>query len=209
MHYYKLGFILAIITIIYNLAEGLIATYFGYTDESLALFGFGVDSFIEMISGIGIAHMILRIHRHPESNRDAFERTALRITGLSFYLLAGGLIITGIYNLWIGHKPETTFWGVVIALISICVMLALIYGKIKAGKALQSEAILADAECTRVCIYMSIVLLISSVIYEWTSIGYIDTLGTLGLAFFSFREGKECFELAASDKLCACDHERQ
>jgi hypothetical protein len=81
---YRLAFGLALFTIAYNLLEGLFSTYFGYEDESLALFGFGVDSFIEVVSGLGIAHMVLRIQRRPESNRDEFERTSLRITGTLF-----------------------------------------------------------------------------------------------------------------------------
>ena len=81
---FKIGFRLALFTILYNIAEGLISMYFGYKDESLTLFGFGADSFIEVLSGLGIAHMVLRIQRHPDSNRDNFERTALTITGYSF-----------------------------------------------------------------------------------------------------------------------------
>ena len=73
---YNIAFGLAIFTIVYNIAEGLISTYLGFEDESLALFGFGSDSFIEVISGLGIAHMIIRIQRKPNSNRDNFERTA-------------------------------------------------------------------------------------------------------------------------------------
>ncbi|PIX09855.1 MAG: hypothetical protein COZ75_04610, partial [Flavobacteriaceae bacterium CG_4_8_14_3_um_filter_34_10] len=196
---YKWAFALAIFTIIYNLAEGIIATYLGFEDESLALFGFGVDSFIEVISGLGIAHMVLRIRQHPESNRDTFERTALRITGFAFYVLVLGLVTSSMYNIYIGHKPETTFWGVVISIISIAVMWLLVFGKTKTGKALQSEAILADAQCTKVCIYMSIILLISSGIYEVTNLAYIDSIGTLGLSYFAFKEGKECFEKAKSN----------
>lgn len=60
---YKIAFGLAIFTIIYNIAEGIISTYLGFEDESLALFGFGSDSFIEVISGLGIAHMIVRIQK--------------------------------------------------------------------------------------------------------------------------------------------------
>lgn len=202
---YKWAFALAIFTIIYNLAEGIIATYLGFEDESLALFGFGVDSFIEVISGLGIAHMVLRIRQHPESNRDTFERTALRITGFAFYVLVLGLVTSSMYNIYIGHKPETTFWGVVISIISIAVMWLLVFGKTKTGKALQSEAILADAQCTKVCIYMSVILLISSGIYEVTNLAYIDSIGTLGLSYFAFKEGKECFEKAKSNKHCACD----
>ncbi|NCT16672.1 MAG: hypothetical protein COY56_06650 [Flavobacteriaceae bacterium CG_4_10_14_0_8_um_filter_34_31] len=202
---YKWAFALAIFTIIYNLAEGIIATYLGFEDESLALFGFGVDSFIEVISGLGIAHMVLRIRQHPESNRDTFERTALRITGFAFYVLVLGLVTSSLYNIYIGHKPETTFWGVIISIISIAVMWLLVVGKTKTGKALQSEAILADAQCTKVCIYMSVILLISSGIYEVTNLAYIDSIGTLGLSYFAFKEGKECFEKAKSNKHCACD----
>ena len=80
---YKIAFGLAVFTIVYNIAEGLISTYLGFEDESLALFGFGSDSFIEVISGLGIAHMILRIQNNPNSKRDDFERTALRITGIA------------------------------------------------------------------------------------------------------------------------------
>ena len=87
----RAAFGLAAFTVLFNIAEGLVSTYFGYEDESLALFGFGLDSFIEVVSGLGIAHMILRIRRHPESSTDAFERTALRITGLAFYGLVVGL----------------------------------------------------------------------------------------------------------------------
>lgn len=199
---FKLAFVLAIFTIIYNLGEGLVSIYLGYEDGSLTLFGFGADSFIEVISGLGIAHMILRIQRQPNSNRDDFERTALRVTGFSFYVLVVGLGLTSIYNILTGHKPVTTFWGIVISVISISVMWGLIIGKTKVGKQLNSDAILADAECTRVCIYMSAILLISSGIYELTNIKYIDSIGTLGLSYFAFKEGKECFDKAKSDEYC-------
>ena len=203
---YDIALALGVFTIVYNLAEGIIATTFGFEDETLALFGFGVDSFIEMISGIGIVYMVIRIRQNPTSNRSGFERTALRVTGWSFYLLVAALVISSAVVLYTGHKPETTFWGVIISLISIVVMLFLIYGKIKTGKSLQSDAILADANCTKVCIYMSCVLLASSAIYELTGFPYADALGTLGLAWFSYQEGKECFEKAASNKHC-CDHD--
>lgn len=52
---------LSLITIFYNMAEGTVSVYFGLDDETLALFGFGTDSFVEVISGLGIAHMVMRI----------------------------------------------------------------------------------------------------------------------------------------------------
>lgn len=195
---------LALFTIFYNLAEGLISVYFGFSDETLTLFGFGVDSFIEVMSGIGILVMILRIRQNPETPRTQFEVTALRITGIAFYLLAAGLAASAIYNLFSAHKPETTLPGLIISLVSIAIMWALVKGKRKVGRALNSSPILADANCTMVCIYMSLVLLASSLIYEITGLGFIDSLGALGLIYFSINEGKESFE-KASGLECDCD----
>ena len=202
---FDIAYWLAIFTIVYNLIEGFIATILGYEDETLALFGFGLDSFIEMISGMGIAYMIIRIRKNPDSERSEFEKTALKITGYSFYALVAGLTITSIINIINAHTPTTTFWGVVISTISILVMIALLYGKIKVGKELNSAPILADASCTKICIYMSGILLLSSGIYELTGFVYADSIGTLGLAWFSLQEGRECFEKVRTNE-AHCHH---
>ncbi|MFZ5909833.1 MAG: cation transporter [Chloroflexota bacterium] len=201
---YALG--LSIFTVLYNLAEGLVSIYFGVSDETLTLFGFGVDSFIEVMSGMGILAMVLRIRKNPATERSTFERSALRVTGTSFYLLALGLAATAVYNLSSGHKPETTLPGVVISLVSIAIMWALVSGKRKVGRALDSAPILADANCTLVCIYMSLVLLASSLIYEFTGFGFVDSLGALGLIYFSVNEGREAFEKARGME-CECGEE--
>lgn len=203
--YWQYALWLALFTIFYNLAEGLVSIYFGVQDEALTLFGFGIDSFIEVMSGIGILAMVIRIRQNPETPRSQFEKTALRITGTSFYLLAAGLGATAIYNIFSGHKPDTTLPGFVISVISIAVMWALVMGKRKVGRALDSEPILADANCTLVCIYMSLVLLASSLIYQFTGFGFVDSLGALGLIYFSFNEGKESFEKAAGLETCSCE----
>ncbi len=198
---------LALFTIFYNLAEGMISVFFGFSDEALTLFGFGVDSFIEVMSGIGILAMVIRIRQHPDTPRSQFERTALRITGTAFYLLVVGLAITAIYNIVVGHKPETTLPGLIISVISIAIMWALVAGKRKVGRALNSQPILSDANCTMVCIYMSVVLLASSLIYELTGFGFVDSIGALGLIWFSYNEGKEAFEKAAGMEDCCDDEE--
>lgn len=202
--YYQYALWLGILTVVYNLLEGLVSIYFGVSDETIALFGFGVDSFIEVISGLGIVAMVLRIRQNPDTSRSTFERTALRITGTAFYLLALGLGATAVVNIISGHKPETTLTGIVIALISILTMWALVSAKRHVGHKLNSAPILADANCTLVCIYMSVVLLISSLIYELTGFGFVDSLGALGLIYFSYNEGREAFEKAAGME-CGCD----
>ena len=200
--YYKRVLWLAIFTIVYNIIEGVISVILGLQDETLALFGFGADSFIEVISGVGILQMVIRIGRDYEASRTRFEITALRITGLSFYILSAGLLVGAAVNIYQGQKPDTTFWGVVISGISIVVMLFLYRSKIYYGNKLNSEPVIADGRCTLVCIYMSVVLLISSGIYELTGIGWVDSVGALGLAWFSFKEGKEAFEKARGKECC-------
>ena len=201
---YKQATLLALITIGYNLLEGLVSIWFGLADETIALFGFGADSFVEVISGIGIWHMLRRQGASPsQATRDNFEQRALRITGSAFYLLTTGLIATAILNLWQGHAPETTFWGIVVSLISIVSMWLLIRAKVRVGTALHSDAILADAACTRTCLQLSLVLLVASAGYELTGIGLFDSLGSLLIAWLSWREGREAFGKAAG-KSCCC-----
>jgi len=175
----------------------------GIEDKTLSLFGFGADSFIEVISGIGIAGMIIRIRKNPERPESKFEISALKITGTSFFLLAAGLMSGIVYNILNHIKPATTIWGVIISLVSIAVMIWLMNAKNNVGKKLDSDAITADANCTKVCVYMSLVLLVSSLIYELTGFIYADAIGAAGLAYFSISEGKEAFE-KAKGKECKC-----
>ena len=200
---YKQAYILSLFTIFYNLIEGVVSMILGYQDEALTLFGFGVDSFIEVMSGIGIAVMILRIKQNHNSSKSSLEIKALKITGTAFYLLSTGLLAGIVVSIIKHQKPETTFWGVVISLISIAVMVWLMNAKKKIGKQLNSEPIIADANCTKVCVYMSIILLASSLIYELTSFPYADVIGSVGLIYFSISEGKEAFE-KAKGKACSC-----
>ena len=205
---YQWASALALITIFYNIGEGLASVLFGLEDESFALFGFGLDSFVEVASGIGIWHMIRRIRRNEGETADHFEQTALKVTGSGFFILTVGLTITAAVNLYQGHKPETTFWGIVISLISIATMWLLIHYKVKVGKALNSQAILSDAACTRACLQLSVVLLVASLGYKFTGIGGFDSVGTLVIAGLCWREGKESFEKAkAGSFACACGGE--
>ncbi len=196
---------LALITIAYNMIEGLVSVFFGLEDESMALFGFGVDSFVEVVSGVGIWHMVRRIRNNGNEDPDQFEQTALRITGAGFYVLTVGLSMTAAIDLYRGHKPESTFWGIIVSVISIASMWLLIRYKVKVGKELNSQAILSDAACTRACLQLSVVLLLASIGYELTHIGGIDSIGTLVIAGLCSREGKEAFEKArAKSFACAC-----
>jgi len=201
--FYRTASILALITIFYNIFEGVVSVWFGAEDETISLFGFGLDSFVEVISGVGIWHMIKRVSMGALENRDPFEKRALQITGGAFYLLAVGLIVTATVSILHQHKPDTTRWGIIVSVVSIVAMKALIHYKVKVGTALNSPAILADAACTLTCLQLSVILLISSVGFALTGIGYLDSIGSLLIAIFSIREGKEAME-KAQGLVCSC-----
>jgi divalent metal cation (Fe/Co/Zn/Cd) transporter len=200
---YSQAYRLSLFTIFYNILEGIISMSLGYADETLSLFGFGADSFIEVTSGIGIAIMILRIRQNPNTPKSRPEITALKITGTAFYLLSAGLLAGIILNLINHHKPIATTWGIIISLVSIAVMVWLMNAKKRVGAKLHSEPIIADAGCTRICVYMSVVLLVSSLVYEITGFAYADAIGAAGLIYFSISEGREAFEKARG-KECSC-----
>jgi len=197
---------LAIFTVVYNVAEGIVSIWLGLEDETLTLLGFGIDSFVEVISGLGIWHMVWRMRHEGEENPDHFERSALRITGIAFYLLTAGLVATALLNIYTSSQPQTTFWGSVIALVSISFMWLLIHYKIRVGTLLDSQAIIADAHCSRACMHFSIVLLLASLGYQLTGIGYIDSIGALLIAWLSFKEGREALAKSRGISSCGCSN---
>ncbi len=201
---FKTAIALSIFTILANLVEGGFSTVLGASDETLALFGFGVDSFIEVISAAGVLLMVSRLASGASHERGRLEDLALRTTAVSFYLLAGGLVISAFLGVVTRHTPESTKWGIVISFISLATMIFLMKAKLKVGKQLSSPAIIADAHCTRVCIYMSIVLLTSSLVFSITGFGWLDAIGALGLAYYSFQEGRETWEKAQGAETCSC-----
>jgi divalent metal cation (Fe/Co/Zn/Cd) transporter len=195
---------LALVTIFYNIGEGLVSVFFGLQDETVALFGFGVDSFVEVISGIGIWHMLRRLRAAAGGEgADEFEKTALRVTGGAFYLLAAGLVLTAGVTFAQGGAPTSTFWGIVVSAVSIVTMWLLIRLKVAVGRALGSAAILADAACTRACLALSFVLLAASVGYAATGVRHLDALGALVIAALAWREGREAFEKSRGGS-CGC-----
>ena len=201
---WRTAFLLSILTILYNFIEGFISIYWGIQDDTLALFGFGLDSFVELISGVGIFRMVIRIKNNTNEFRDSFEKKALQITGTSFYLLSLGLLIGSFIQLYFGAYPTTTVRGSIIASISIVVMWWIINKKLKVGRALGSNAIIADANCTKACMHLSIVLLVSSIGYELFDFKKIDSLGSILISGIAFREGKECFKKALDQSNSCC-----
>ena len=109
-------------------------------------------------------------------------------------------------SIYSAQSPETTLVGIIISSFSILTMYFLYRYKLETGRQLNSDPIISDANCTKTCFYLSFILLGSSLIYELFKIPYIDAIGSLGIAWYAFKEGREAFEKAKSGSLTCNDN---
>lgn len=190
--------LLAWFTVAYNLIEGVVAMGFGIADESVALFGFGADSFIEVFSAVVI---LWRFRGEIGARRDGEtrvrERKATLAIGVLFVLLAVATAAGCVLQIASGGRPETTIPSIVIAVISLSFMVTLWRAKLAAAKALGSRAAAADAACSLACMKLSAVLLAGSVVFLLVpELWWADAAAALALAFLVGREGKELIAAA-------------
>lgn len=175
-------------TIGYNCLEGLASIVAGAIAGSIALIGFGVDSVIEVASG---AALLWRLHGdHPEQ-RERRERVTLRIVGICFLALAAYVAFDSLKALVRHEPPERSIPGIVITALSLLVMPALARGKRRVGRAIASNALVADARQTDLCVYLSAItiggLLLNALLGWW----WADPAAALVMVPIIAREGIE------------------
>ena len=182
---------LAWFTVGYNIVEGLVSIGAGYIAGSIALTGFGFDSFVESFSG-GI--MIWRLsprNRGSENDDRRAEELAIRLIGWSFILFAAYVLYESAEKLITADRPDTTFVGIAVALASIIVMPILYKRKMAVGIQLDSRSIIADATETLACMYLSLALLAGLGLNALFGFWWADPAAGLVIAVFLFREGRE------------------
>lgn len=150
------GRFLEYLTIIWNLLEGMISVGAGLLAGSIALVGFGIDSFIESLSG---GALLWRLHLDAPERREKAEKIALRVIGVSFLLLATYVTVDAVKALINREPPEATYLGIGIATLSLVVMPLLARAKRRVAKEIHSHALEADARQTDICTYLSAILL--------------------------------------------------
>jgi divalent metal cation (Fe/Co/Zn/Cd) transporter len=150
----KRGRILEYLTISWNLLEGLVAVGSGLMAGSPALVGFGVDSFIESLSG---SALLWRLHGGEDGERR--EWIALRLVGMSFLMLAAYVAYEAVTKLLFREPPEVSHIGIGLAILSLIVMPLLARAKRQVAAQLQSRAMQADSRQTDICAYLSAILL--------------------------------------------------
>lgn len=195
-------------TITYNLIEGVVSVYYGVSDDSMALAGFGADSFIEVFS----AMLVLWRFRAetglaPGLPIDRERKSTLGI-GALFLLLALATAAGAFVQLRKGGHPETTLPGLLISALSLSFMFFLWTAKTRVAKSLDSCTVLKDADCSLACIKLSLVLLAGSAVFRVRpALWWADAAAAVVLGGFIAWEGAGTIRAALRPEFaggCGC-----
>jgi len=175
------------LTLGWNLVEGIVAVSSGAIAGSIALVGFGIDSFIEMSSG---AIMLWRLRSESSgANAEQVEQRALRLVGISFFLLAAYVAVDSVKSVVQRAASEHSPVGIGLAISSLLVMPWLAHQKRRAAGTLNSNALHADSRQTSLCAYLSAILLgglLLNALFGWW---WADPVAGLAMVPIVAREG--------------------
>jgi len=200
----RTGWRLELLTVGWNVAEGLIATAAGVAADSVALIGFGVDSFIEVSSGAVVGWRLRSELRHRSIERaERAERVASRIAGGLLLALAVYILIdAGRQLLGFGAKAEQSIVGIVLTAISLVVMPVLGWAKLRTARVLDSRALRADAYETITCAWLSLTALAGLLLNATLGWWWADPVAALVLVPLIVREGMEGWRGGCCDDGC-------
>jgi divalent metal cation (Fe/Co/Zn/Cd) transporter len=187
-------------TIAWNTLEGLVAVVAGLMAGSISLVGFGIDSFIEVTSGIALLwRMSVDADVH---GRERNERLALRIVGACFVALAIYVSYESITDLIQRNQPESSLPGIILAIVSLVVMPLLSRAKRRVGNELASAAMHADAKQTEFCTYLSAILLGGLLLNSLFGLWWADPVAALIMVPIIAKEGYNGLQAKACDSCC-------
>ncbi|MGW5241195.1 cation diffusion facilitator family transporter [Monashia sp. NPDC004114] len=177
--------LLAGASVVYNVGEAAVAITSGRVADSTALIGFGLDSAVEVASGL----VILWQFGHPMPEER--ERLARRLIAASFFALAAWIGFEAVRALAGGDVPGSSLVGIVLAALSLVVMPVLSLAQRRTGRELGSGAVVADSTQTLLCTYLSAVLLVGLLANTLVGWWWLDPIAALVIAAVAVREGRE------------------
>ncbi len=183
--------VLSNITVGYNILEGFVSIVAGALAGSVALIGFGLDSFVESLSG-GV--MVWRFRKRgmlSEEEEKNIENKAVKFIGYTFFILAAYVLYESIKKLVSQETPDPSLLGIIIAIVSLILMPILFYQKYKTGKALGSRSLVADSKETLACMFLSFALLVGLGANYLFGLWQADPIVGLIIVIFLVREGYE------------------
>ncbi len=176
--------LLAAASVAYNVLEAVIAVTAGLAAGSIALVGFGLDSVVEVTSGLIILWQFG--HHLPQSR----ERQALRLMAISFFALAAYVTFESLRALTAGDAPDSSPVGIGLAVASLLIMPFLSWAQRRTGRALGSNAVIADSTQTLLCTYLSAVLLVGLLLNATLGWSWADPIAGLLIAGIAVKEGR-------------------
>ena len=190
-------------TITYNVIEGVIAVTAGFIATFVSLIGFGFDSGIEVFAAVLVLSR-LRAQFYSDKFNEDKERKALKLIGITFFLLAAYVTFTSIRNLLADTVSEVSVIGIALTCLSVLIMPYLAHLKMSTGRKLRSRLLMADAKETQLCAWLSASTLAGLVTFYIFSWNWVDSVASLVIAVFAIIEGREAWagELACDD--CEC-----
>ena len=184
------------LTVGWNIIEGIVAIGAAMASGSVALLGFGIDSFVESASGSVMIWRLLAERHADEDDEERIEhaeRRAQKLVAASLILLAAYIAWDSVTSILAGERPEPSLVGIVLAIASLSVMWWLAQQKRRVGVALGSRAMAADAFQTDACFWLSLFLLVgigANAILGWW---WADPVAALGMTLFIAREALEAW----------------
>lgn len=181
-------------TVCWNIIEGVIAVGAAVEAGSVALLGFGIDSFVETASA---AVLIWRLRaedaRMPLEEIERIDRRAHRLVGASLFALAVYISFDAAKALMRHERPQASAFGILITAVSLGVMWRLAREKRRAADVLESRALMADSFQTTACWWLSLATLIGIGLNAAFGWWWADPVAALGMAYFLVEEGREAW----------------
>lgn len=188
------------LTVGWNVVEGLVAVAAALAAGSVALLGFGIDSFVETASGLVLVWRLRAERRRGRQHAERLDRLALRLVGLSLFALAAWVAFDAGRALLERAAPEASPIGIGLTALSIAAMLWLARAKRRAAVALGSRALAADAFQTTACFWLSVITLAGLAANALLGWWWADPVAALGLTPLLVREGREAWR----GESCSC-----
>ncbi len=191
----KLGLWLVAGTMVYNAIEAVIAIWAGIRAQSVALVGFGFDSFIELAAaGVVLWRVYVEASGASSEAINKSEERVRRFVGATFFALAAYVLLQSGWDLWAQEAPEESVVGLVLAALSLIVMPLVAFWKLRVADVIESRALRAEAKETIACSYLSLCLLLGLAANAIVGWWWADPVAALAMVPWLVKEGKEGFD---------------
>jgi divalent metal cation (Fe/Co/Zn/Cd) transporter len=181
------GFWLEYASMAWMVAEAAVAISAGVIASSVALAGFGLDSVIELFAA---AIVVWQLRGEGQER----ETRAVRLIGVTFFVLAAYLTTASIRDLASHARPGQSVPGLAVAAAALLVMPALAIAKRRTGQALGNRTLIADSAETAFCAFTSAATLLGVGLNAWAGWWWADPAAGLVIAALAVKEGTEAWQ---------------